>query len=58
MENVKIADEAVCVESFVEVCEYCVVVVSLKVRFEQVELCITLKWTGHKELDYCKKGWV
>ena len=44
-----------CVESFVEVCEYCVVVVSLKVRFEQVELCITLKWTGHKELDYCKK---
>jgi hypothetical protein len=45
-----------CVESFVGICEYCVVVVSLKVRFEQVELRITLKWTGHKELDYCKKG--
>ena len=34
----------------------CVVGVDLIVRFEQVELSITMEWTGHKELDYCKKG--
>lgn len=27
----------------------------LEVRFEQVELSITLEWTGHRELNYCKK---
>jgi hypothetical protein len=30
----------------------------LVVRFEQVELGITLEWTGHKELNYCKNGGV
>jgi hypothetical protein len=34
----------------------CVVGVVLVVRFEQVELRITLEWTGHKELNYVKNA--
>ena len=43
------------VESLAEGCEFALSVWNLVVRFEQVELRITLEWTGHKELNYGKK---